>query len=137
MRSVGLIGVGSDSIPLHIRFLLIPESAASDRRMCLAEGDHILEKAKDILIRRKPIPIQPYCRIVDIVRIVVAVLRMHELITRAKHRRAVREHQECAEILDLLLAQRGDRRRRLAVTWANAIPAMLAIVIVSDQIVET
>jgi hypothetical protein len=76
--------------------------------MRFSESDHAFEKAEDILIRREPIPVQPDGGAINIVRIVVAVLSIHELITRTEHRRAIGEHQKRAEVLNLLLAQRGD-----------------------------
>src|ERR1700687_699102 len=105
--------------------------------MSLAEGDHVFEKAEDILIRTEPSPVEPDRRVIDIVWVGVALLGVHELVARTEHRRAIGEHQQGAEIPDLLLAQRGDRGRRFAVARTDAIPAMLAVVVVGYQIVHT
>ena len=108
MGAVRLIGASAHPIPLHIGIQLIPESTAADRRMGFSESDHAFEEAEDILIRCEPIPVQPDGGVIDIVRIVVAALRVHELISSTEHRRAVGEHQQRAEVLNLLLAQCGD-----------------------------
>ncbi len=105
--------------------------------MRFAKGDHVFEKAEDILIRAEPSPVEPDRRVIDIVRIGVAVLGMHKLVARAEHRRAIREHQQCAEIPDLLLAQRRDRGRRFVLARTDAIPAVLPVVVVGNQIVKT
>src|SRR5271167_3879453 len=105
--------------------------------MRFPESDHAFEEAEDILIRRESIPAQPHAGVINIVRIVVAVLSIHELITRTEHRCPIGEHQKRAEVLSLLLAQGGDRKRRFVLAGADAIPAMLTIVVVGDQIIET
>src|SRR5580658_7992398 len=104
--------------------------------MRFSESDHAFEKTEDILIRREPAPVQPDGGVINIIRIVVASLSIHELITRAEHRCSVGEHQKRAEVLNLLLAQRGDRWRGFVVAWTDAIPAKLTIVVVGDQIVK-
>src|SRR5215471_8126649 len=85
--------------------VLPPEPAAAQCRMALAERNHFLEKTEDVLISRKLAPIQPSCRVVLVIRIVVAKLRVQELVSGPKHGSPIRQHEHAKEILRLPASQ--------------------------------
>ena len=65
------------AMPLDI---LSPKSAAGDRATRLAQGDHPLEKAEQVAVLLKPIPVEPGHLVILVVRVVVAVLGLDELV---------------------------------------------------------
>ena len=93
---------GTSAKPAHV---VAPETAPAQGRVGLAEADHAAEEPKDILVDPEPIPVQPAGLVVLVVRVVVATLRLQELVAGAKHGRAVRQEQQAAQVLGLALAQ--------------------------------
>src|ERR1700740_240986 len=69
-------------------------------------------------------PVDPAHLVVLTIRIVVAVLRVSELIPGKQHRRSLRKEQRRQEIPPLLCAQR-ENRRIVAWTLGAAIPAVV------------
>ena len=77
-------------------------------------------------------------------------LRIHEFIAGAEHRSSVRDHQDCEEILDLLLSQPHHFRRHILIAFPSAVPAQIVVgpvgivlaigqvmlIVVGDQIVK-
>ena len=119
--------------------------------MIFAEGDHALEEAEDLLICGELAPVQPSRSVVLVVGIVVAELGVQELISGSEHRNAIRQHQQAAEILYLLLAQRQHFRRRSYFPFVPAVPTVVlvravliviaiggvAFLVVGNQVVES
>ena len=77
------------------------------------------------LICVQPPPIKPACFVVLVVGIVVAALRVHELITHAKHGRSSRKHEQATEVLDLAFAKIEDGLRGVCVTLPATIVGIL------------
>src|ERR1700722_10970831 len=115
--------------------VVVPESIATDRRMSLAERDHIFEESEYIGVRIQSAPVQPDNLSVLVVGIVVAALSVHELVAGDQHRYPGGEHQHAAKILNLPLTQGDHFRWHIRVTFPSAIPAGLYAVSVRDQIV--
>ena len=86
----------------------MPEPAASERGVRLAEGDHVFEETKDVVVLAEEVPVEPRRFIILIVGIIVALLRIHEFIPSAKHGSAVGEKQEAAKVLHLTFPQVRD-----------------------------
>ena len=112
------------AVPAHV---LAPESASAQGRVRLAEADHRAEEPKDILVGAEPVPVEPTRRVVLVVRVVVAALSLQELVTRAEHGRAVRQHQQAAEVLRLPLPQLQNMRRDSFVAFPAAVPAEVLV----------
>ena len=87
VRVARQIDRGANSIPGNI---LPPEPAAVQRRMILSERNHVLEETKNVLIRLELTPVQPSNFVILVIGIVVAKLRVQELVPGPKHRRTVR-----------------------------------------------
>src|ERR1700691_1898163 len=118
--------------------------------MIFAERNHLLEELKNILIGSELTPIQPANFVVLVVGIVVAKLRVQELVAGAKHRRTVGQEEQAAEILHLLPAQcvncRGDSFLPFLPTIPTVVRVSTVLIIISvlpivltiirDQIVE-
>src|ERR1700678_1827941 len=95
--------------------------------MTLPERNHALEETKDVLIRPKLAPVQPSRFIVLVVGIVVSKLRVQELVPSPEHRSPVREHQQAAEVLDLLASQREHSRWRSFIPFVSTVPAVVVV----------
>src|SRR5271156_4961733 len=95
--------------------------------MTFAERNHALEETKYILILPQLIPVQPPRFIVLVIGIVVAELRIQEFIASSEHRDAVRQHQQTAEILYLLPAEREHLRWRRFVPFVATVPAVVVV----------
>ena len=87
VRIGGQIDFGADSVPGDI---FPPEPASAQRRMIFAEPDHVLEELENVLIRSELTPIQPSSFVILVIGIVVAKLRIQELVPGPKHRSTVR-----------------------------------------------
>ena len=126
------VRLSTDPVPSHI---VSPEPRARQGGMALAEGDHLLEEAAYIGVRWQATPVEPSDRAVHVIGVAVAALRLQELVAGAKHRRAVGQHQQAAEILNLPLPQfynlRADTRLPVPIP---AVPAIRRVV--GDQVVE-
>jgi len=92
---VAAVSLRRYAIPVHI---LAPELTASQAGMRFAKGNHQFEKTEQIAVLFEFVPIQPGGLVVLIVGIVVAVLAMHELVARAKHRRAIGYHEQAEDL---------------------------------------
>ena len=102
------IDLGPSAIPGDV---LAPKSAATQRRVRLAEGNHLLEEIEDVAIRLESVPVQPPDFVVLVVRIVISELRMQELVTGPEHRDTVRQKKQAAEVLHLFAAELQNRCR--------------------------
>src|ERR1700733_5193374 len=87
VRVVGQIDRGADTVPGNI---LPPEPAPAQRGMISSKRNHLLEELENVLIGSESTPIQPSNFVVLVVGIVVAKLRVQELVPGSKHRRTVR-----------------------------------------------
>src|ERR1017187_4587059 len=96
-------------------------------RMPLAQADHSLHERQQVAILRLQIPVQPTCRIVLAIRVVVSQLRMTGAITRVQHRYALGQQQRGQEIPLLLGAQSLDVGIFRG-TLCSAIPAEIIVV---------
>src|SRR5271165_3369387 len=121
---VGQIDRRARSIPEHI---LPPKPAAAQAGMSFAERDHVLEETKDVLICPESAPVQPSSFVVLVIGIVVAELRVQELVPGPEHRSPVREKQQATEILNLLPAQREHRRWHTFFPFVPAIPTVVLV----------
>ena len=124
VRITGKVGFLSGSIPGNV---LSPETAAAQCRMAFAERNHFLEEAEDVLICLKLAPIEPSSRVVLVIRIVVAKLRVQELVSRAKHRSPVRQHEHAEEILHLPASQGQHFGECTFVAFVPAVPAVVVV----------
>src|SRR5215469_3744084 len=113
-----------NSIPGNV---LAPEPAAAQRRMRLAERDHALEKAEYVLIFLELTPIEPAGFVVLVVWIVVSELRVQELIPRAEHRNAVREHEEAEEVFRLFPAKCQNLLGCALISFVSAVPTVIRV----------
>ena len=95
--------------------------------MRFAKRDHELEESVNITVRYQQIPVQPGGFIVLIKGIVVAFLRVHELIACSEHGCAVAKKQDRAEILDLLFAEGEHVRRHILIAFPSAVPAQVIV----------
>src|ERR1700758_4414118 len=134
-------------MPLDI---LSPKSAASDRATRLAQGDHPLEKAEQVAVLLKPIPVEPGHLVILVVRVVVAVLSVEELVAGTEHRGTVGQHQQTTKVFHLPAAQRQDVFQHAVVALPTAVPAqvvvcavqvavsiyLIVLVVISNQIVK-
>jgi len=79
-QAVGIvrqIDRGADAVPGNI---LPPEPAPAQRGMIFPERNHLLEEPENVLIGLELTPIQPPNFVVLVVGIVVAKLRVQELV---------------------------------------------------------
>src|SRR5580704_8871247 len=149
-QGVGIVGQvrgWASAIPGHV---LAPEPATAQRRMTLAKRNHVLKETEDVGIFLELAPVQPACFVVLVVWIVISELRVQKFVAGAEHGSSVREHQQAAEILDLLAAQGENRFGRAFVAFLAAVPAVIAVhaigvvvtiglvmfVVVGDEIIE-
>src|SRR5215470_9717709 len=138
---------GSRTVPGDI---IAPESASAQRRMRLAERNHLFEETKNVLIRLELAPVEPIDFVVLVVRIIVAELCIQELIPGPEHRNAVRQQEQTAEVLNLFPAQRENLCWRVRVSFVATVPTVIlvrailvvmavlpvAFLVVRNQIVE-
>ena len=131
--------------------IFTPETAATQRRVALAEGDHALEEAENILIGLELRPIEPSRDVVLVIRIIIAKLRIQEFISGSKHRGSVRQHKQAEEVLHLLPVQRQHLGRGARITLMSAVPAVVLVhsvlvilsvgpimlLVVGDQIIQS
>ncbi len=131
-------------------YVVAPIARAAQRRVRLPKCDHVLEEPKDVRMCIAPAPVEPGCLVVLAVRVAVAALRLHELIAGAKHRGAVREHEQAAEVSHLPLAQGHDLGGDILFTLPAAVPTEflrravsvavpigpVVLVVIRDQIVK-
>src|SRR5262249_43069517 len=127
-----------------------PKSAAAQRGVLLSEGNQALKKAKHILIGLELAPVQPAGGVVLVVGIVVAELGVEKLIAGAKHRCAIRYHEQAKEILDLFSPQSKHFSGCPFIPFISAVPAVvvicpvlvivpicqIAFLVVSDEVVQ-
>ncbi len=99
------VDVPPGSIPADI---VAPEATPRNARVGFPQVDHEPKEAKHVAMLVQPVPIQPRRFIVLVVRVVVASLRVQELVAGREHRCAVGEHQQAAEVPGLLFAQRDN-----------------------------
>src|SRR5262249_39985398 len=147
VRIMSHIHLVARAMPLDI---LSPKSAASDRATRLAQGDHPLEKAEQVAVLLKPIPVDPGHLVILVVRIVVAVLSVEELVAGTEHRGTVGQHQQTTKVFHLPTAQRQDVFQQAVVALPTAVPAqvvvcavlvavsiyLIVLVVISNQIVK-
>src|SRR4029077_19639763 len=115
---------GTGAVPGDV---LAPESAARQRGMRLPERNHAFEETKNVLIRLELAPVEPADFVVLVVGIVVAKLRVQELITGSEHRDAIRQQKQAAEVLHLFSAKRQNRRWRALVSFVTAVPTEILV----------
>src|SRR5580698_4559417 len=118
--------------------------------MIFSEGDHVLEEAENVGVGLELLPIQPSDFVVLVVGIVVAKLRVQELVPGAEHRCTVGQQEQAAEILCQLAAQCADRRGSVFIPVPPTIPTVvfvgavlivipvcpIALVVIGDEIVQ-
>src|SRR5260370_17603672 len=95
--------------------------------MSFPECNHALEETKNVRVRADLAPVQPSRFIILVIGIVVAKLRIQELVPGSEHGGPVREKQQTAEILDLLSSQRQYRRCRPFTPFLPALPRVLSL----------
>lgn len=91
--------------------------------MRFPEGDHLAKELKKLSIIFELVPVEPSRLVILVVRIVVALLRVQELVTRQKHRRAVCQEQQAADILSLTTPQCRDWLREVPISLVTTVPA--------------
>ena len=94
--------------------------------MLLSESDHILNKFKMVLVGPQIIPVQPGDLAVLTVSVVIAVLRVGELITGQDHRRPAAAHEYCHRVAHHLLPERLNDRI-ICMSFHAAVPASVVI----------
>src|SRR6185369_2707124 len=101
------------------------------------ECDHLLEEAKHVWVGDEAVPVEPGGLVVYVIGFVLAVLGLQKLIPHAEHRSAIRQKQETAEILDLLLSCLHDLGRHTDFAiWTSAVPALLRVARVRDLVIQ-
>src|ERR1039458_3827789 len=95
--------------------------------MRLPERNHAFEEPEYVLIRLELAPIQPADFVVLVIRVVVSELCIQELVTGAKHRDAVREHEEAEEVFSLFPAKCQNLRWRAFVSFVSAVPTVIRV----------
>src|ERR1700739_2501286 len=98
MGVVRQIDPGTGAVPQDV---LPPEPASVQGRMSFPERDHGLKKPKNVRIRGELLRVQQAASVVLVIGIVVAGLRVQELIAGTKHRSTVGQKDKTAEILYL------------------------------------
>src|ERR1700731_762039 len=95
--------------------------------MRLPERNHALKEAEYVLIRLEQTPIQPADFAVLVIGIVVSELCIQELVARAEHRDAVRDHEQAEEVFSLFPAQFENLRWRPLVSFMSAVPTVIRV----------
>ena len=96
------ITVGQGSIP---PLVVVPEEPPPDRRMGFAYGNQHCNKPEKIGDLGLAVPVEPGSGIILIEGIVVASLRMQELVPHPEHRNAVRKEEQRHKVPGLLLTK--------------------------------
>ena len=88
-----------------------PERLTHQNGMLFAKRYHLLEKIKQVSVPVQVVPVKPTDFVVLAVRIIVAVLRIAELIARKNHRYAQASQKDCRRILNHLVPFKADAFR--------------------------
>src|SRR5215470_7862258 len=107
--------------------IVAPESAPAQGRMRLPERNHLFEETKNVLIRLELAPVEPTNLVVLVVWIIVAELRIQELISGPEHRDTVRQQEQTAEILSLFSTQRENLCQRAFISFVPTVPTAILV----------
>src|SRR5690348_4762647 len=95
--------------------------------MSLPKCNHAFEKPEYVLIRLELTPIQPADFVVLVVGVIVSELCIQELVPGAKHRDAVRKHEQAEEVLGLFPAKCENLRGYAVLSFVSAVPTVIRI----------
>src|SRR5215469_9402951 len=124
MRIWRQIDGGANAVPGNV---IAPEPAATQRRMRLSKRNHAFDEPTDVTILFELTPIEPADFVILVVRIVVSELSIQELVACAKHRDAIREHEQAEEVFCLFPAQCQNLLRGAIISFMSAVPAEIRV----------
>src|SRR5208283_5518013 len=95
--------------------------------MSLAKCNSFLKETKNVSVLFQQVPVEPGGFVILIPWVVVAALRIHELVAGREHRSSVRNHQDCKEVLYLPLPQLHHFCRYIPISFPSTVPARIAV----------